>query len=253
MTAVWVEIVETRGSAPRDAGTAMKVSAHQVFGTIGGGELEHRAIALARSELDRDGGDVMHKFPLGPDLGQCCGGAVSLRITRQNRDHLVDEPLRVARHSAVRANRDRRQMWLWGAGHVGRAVALSASPKDFQITWVDTASDRFPTQVPADVTVLPALDMPRLAAHSPPDAQHLIFTRSHEIDFNLCAQLLAIGAHKIGLIGSDTKKTRFFKRLRALNLDPSQIACPIGDKTLGKAPAQIADGVLASLKLETTP
>ena len=95
--------------------------------------------------------------------------------------------------------------------------------------------------------VTPAADMPRLAAHAPREAHHLIFTYSHDIDLALCAVLLKRGAESVGLIGSDTKKSRFSRRLRDMGLDPSGIICPIGDKSLGKLPAQIAHGALISL------
>jgi xanthine dehydrogenase accessory factor len=89
--------------------------------------------------------------------------------------------------------------------------------------------------------------MPLLVAHAPENAHHLIFTYSHEIDLALCAALLKRGAASIGLIGSETKRARFAKRLRAMNLDPAHIICPIGDKSLGKRPDEIAHGTLCAL------
>ncbi|WP_197470859.1 XdhC family protein, partial [Sulfitobacter sp. HI0054] len=124
-------------------------------------------------------------------------------------------------------------------------------PRAFEITWIDSARDRFPDQIPPHVTVTPAADMPRLAAHAPRDAHHLIFTYSHDIDLALCAALLKRGAASVGLIGSDTKKSRFSRRLRDMGLDPSGITCPIGDKSLGKLPAQIAHGALIALIART--
>jgi xanthine dehydrogenase accessory factor len=130
---------------------------------------------------------------------------------------------------------------------VGRAVVQACPPEAFALTWIDSARDRFPVHVPQHVTVLPAADMPRLAIRAPPTAHHLIFTYSHDIDLALCAALLGRNAASIGLIGSATKRTRFFKRLRATGLDPAPILCPIGDKALGKVPDRIAQGVVQSL------
>ena len=238
--AIWIEVAATRGSAPRDAGTAMRVTAAETEGTIGGGALEWRAIAIARDMIARGAGPATRTFPLGPDLGQCCGGAVTLHFGRApgRLDPAATRPVcpPVAAPFV--------DLWIWGAGHVGRAL-VAAAPEDLRITWIDRALDRFPPGTSR--TCVPAADMPRLAAHAPRDARHLIVTYSHEIDFALCAALLARGAAHIGLIGSDTKKARFFRRLRALGLDPSRIACPIGDKALGKAPADIARGTLALL------
>lgn len=143
-------------------------------------------------------------------------------------------------------------LWVWGAGHVGRAVIAQARQTGrFNITWIDTEASRFPPAVPADVTHLSASNMPRLAPHAPRRAHHLIFTYSHDIDLALCAALLGQDCASIGLIGSSTKWARFAKRLAGLNLDPSKIICPIGDKTLGKHPASIAQGVVASLLMQT--
>lgn len=249
MSAIWVEITGTRGSCPRDAGTAMKVTATQTIGTIGGGALELQAIAMARKVLGDLQGDFVRTIPLGPDLGQCCGGAVTLRFTRDNMDKFVDKPAPALKERHL-DHPPPRQLWLWGAGHVGRAVVRASHPQIFEITWVDSAADRFPAQIPTHVKPVSAADMPLLAARAPREAHHLIFTYSHEIDFDLSAALLQRGAASIGLIGSDTKRARFFRRLKALGLQPDQIICPIGDKRLGKSPDQIATGILQSFTAE---
>ncbi|MEP3687384.1 MAG: xanthine dehydrogenase accessory protein XdhC [Sulfitobacter dubius] len=245
MTAIFVEITATRGSAPRDAGTAMKVTPDSINGTIGGGALEHQAIAHARKMLAEGRTEDTQTLPLGPGLGQCCGGAVSLRYTTAPR------PLDAATPLPLPDVQSDVPLWLWGAGHVGRAVVAACPPRAFAITWIDSARDRFPAGIPPHVTATPAADMPRLAAHAPQNAHHLIFTYSHDIDLALCAALLKRGAESVGLIGSDTKKSRFSRRLRDMGLDPSGIICPIGDKSLGKLPAQIAHGALISLIART--
>lgn len=244
MSAIWVEIIDTRGSTPRDVGTAMKVTTDAIEGTIGGGALEYKAIAEARALIAHGGEEMQRTYPLGPDLGQCCGGAVTLQFARQARwvdggKCMISQALGVY-HVPV---------WLWGAGHVGRAVVDTLDPKAFQITWVDSTPDRFPKSVCEDVTVMPAADMPLLATRVPKATEHLIFTYSHDIDLALCAALLRRDVASIGLIGSDTKRTRFFRRLREMGLDPAPIQCPIGDKRLGKAPHQIARGVAEAFAL----
>ncbi|MFG6559740.1 xanthine dehydrogenase accessory protein XdhC [Sulfitobacter sp. 1A15299] len=245
MTAIFVEVTATRGSAPRDAGTAMKVTPETIAGTIGGGALEHQAIAHARAMLAEGRTEDTQTLPLGPGLGQCCGGAVSLRYTTTPR------PLDAATPLPLPDVQSEVPLWLWGAGHVGRAVVAACPPRAFEITWIDSARDRFPEDIPPHVIATPAADMPRLAAHAPRQTHHLIFTYSHDIDLALCAALLNRGAASIGLIGSDTKKSRFSRRLRDMGLDPSGITCPIGDKSLGKLPAQIAHGALIALIART--
>lgn len=244
MSAIYVEITATRGSTPRDAGTVMKVTADSTEGTIGGGALEYQAIAQARQMLADNLPETDSRLALGPSLGQCCGGAVTLHYSRAEKPTEADHPpLHILRSDRL----DPEILWVWGAGHVGRAVICAAHPQAFRITWVDTEPGRFPSDVREGIQVLPAADMPTLAARAPVHAHHLILTYSHDIDLALCAALLQRGAASIGLIGSDTKWARFSKRLRALGLDPDLITCPIGDKSLGKAPADIAHGVITQL------
>ena len=250
MSAIYVEITATKGSAPRDAGTAMKVASDTTQGTIGGGALEHQAIAISRDMLAHDAHEQTRHIPLGPDLGQCCGGSVKLLFTREERSidmaHFIAHP--------ILPNRPRPAfLWLWGAGHVGRAVIRACPPQAVKLTWVDEAEDRFPDGPLGSDARLIAKDMPLLATRAPKYAHHLIFTYSHDIDLALCAALLKRGAASIGLIGSDTKRTRFFKRLRAIGLDPAPITCPIGDKSLGKRPDAIARGVVDDFLATTCP
>jgi len=242
--AIYVEITETRGSAPRDAGTAMKVTPTRIEGTIGGGALEYEAIAHARRLLVSNTGDESRTFPLGPTLGQCCGGSVTLHFTRDHRQ--IDQP-EFHMHGRPRQTARPVPLWVWGAGHVGRAVVAACPPAAFDITWIDSHADRFPKRHHKNIPKVPAADMPLLAMRAPENAHHLIFTYSHDIDLALCAALLRRQAGSIGLIGSDTKWRRFSNRLSVMGLNPEQITCPIGDKSLGKSPHQIAHGVVQSL------
>lgn len=239
MTAIFIKITATRGSTPRETGTVMMVNAQTTEGTIGGGALEFKAIAKARDMLAKGHDDHEITWPLGPGLGQCCGGAVTLHFGRS--PHPTDAVPTAQRIPATAPG----ELWVWGAGHVGRAV-VNASPC-MDITWIDSAHDRFPATIPGHVTAIPCPDMPRLARQAPRAAQHLIFTYAHDIDLALCAALIARGTSQIGLIGSATKWARFQSRLRGMGLDPAGITCPIGDKSLGKRPDQIARGVVAAL------
>ena len=244
--AIYVEITDTRGSTPRDAGTTMIVTPTTTKQTIGGGALEYRAIAKARKILTAGGDECSETIPLGPNLGQCCGGAVTLRYTYTPKPFALELDKFTA-HTILRNRPHPKHLWLWGAGHVGRAVVEAAHPQAFKITWIDSAPDRFPDRILKHATKTPAAEMPLLASRAPAHAHHLIFTYSHEIDLALCAALLKRGAASIGLIGSETKWARFSKRLRDMNLDPSSIICPIGDKSLGKHPDQIAHGTVHAL------
>ena len=269
-----------QGSSPREVGAAMLVWATGQSGTIGGGALEHQATEHARSLLLTHEKSITHNA-LGPKLGQCCGGAVTLLtevftaetlpettplIARPTTDQPM--PLAVKRLLAIARNqgnlpsphllqgwmieplaKPQRQLWIWGAGHVGRALVHTLAPlPDLQITWIDTALTRFPDAIPENTTALPALNPANAVALAPPTAEHLILTYSHALDLDLCHRLLLHGFQSAGLIGSQTKWARFQSRLKALGHTPQTIAkitCPIGDPSLGKHPNAIAIGVAA--------
>lgn len=235
MSWITVTITRTAGSAPRDAGTQMRVFANHIEGTIGGGALEWEAMRHARDMLSKGKTTDTQTIPLGPNLGQCCGGSVQL-------DYFAN---------AETQNPPIRDIWIYGAGHVGRAlVSTLATLPDVAITWVDTSADRFPDAMPANVTALPAADPALVAKHAPAGAEHLILTYAHDMDLAICHALLSVPFGSVGLIGSATKWARFKSRLGALGHTKekiAQIACPIGDPTLGKHPSQIAIGVAAAM------
>ena len=286
-----VVVAAAAGSAPREPGAAMLVWAGGQSGTIGGGALEYAAADRARARLAAGAAPALFaRIPLGPGLGQCCGGAVTL-VTELYDSHalerLGDAPGGVhARPVAPGAdatpplalrrvlNRARsagvlpapqlvegwlveplttpaRPLWIWGAGHVGRALVATLAPlPGFAITWIDTAEDRFPPEIPAGVTRLVAAHPAGLVAHAPAAAAHLVLTYSHALDLELCHRLLGHGFASAGLIGSASKWARFRSRLRQLGHPDARIdriACPIGDPALGKHPQAIAVGVAAGL------
>lgn len=235
MSAIRVTVTAVQGSAPREVGAAMLVRVHGITGTIGGGALEWEAMRIARRMLAEGQTRAEHRLPLGPALGQCCGGAVSLRFeAAEGLERTQGAPL-----------------WVWGAGHVGRAVVAVMAPlPQVTITWVDDGAARFPDALPEGVERIIATDMPRLLAHAPLAAHHLILSYSHEIDLGLCHAALGHGFASCGLIGSATKWARFEGRLKALghgDAEISRITCPIGDPKLGRDPQAIAVGVAGRL------
>ncbi|MGB1235016.1 MAG: xanthine dehydrogenase accessory protein XdhC [Planktomarina sp.] len=241
-----VVIARLTGSSPREVGTAMLVWSAGQSGTIGGGALEYEAAKRARIGVT---GAV--DYPLGPTLGQCCGGHVTLVFERF--ETIADVPGQGPTYGRkvqgfgvlTEPMIDTKQpLWLWGAGHVGRAVAeVMHDMPDFDLTWADTGMERFPT---TNIRTIPAPSLPDLMSKAPKDAMHLIFTYAHEMDLDLCHRALQHGFRFCGLIGSQTKWARFRSKLRTLGHSDaaiSRITCPIGDPSLGKHPKMIALGV----------
>ena len=282
---VRVVVTEVAGSAPREAGAAMAVWADGQEGTIGGGALEHAATARARAILRAGAGDRLDRTALGPALNQCCGGAVVVLSELWDAGRLAavegtvvarplpgtdgQMPLAVKRILArARGEGFRpvarslhgwfvepvaapaRDIWIWGAGHVGRAVVGVLAPlPGVRLTWIDTDAARFPA-VPEGVTQRIAANPAELVVEAPAGAEHLVLTFSHALDLELCHRLLGHGFADLGLIGSATKRARFRSRLAAsghLAAQISRIRCPIGQPALGKHPQAIAVGVAADL------
>jgi xanthine dehydrogenase accessory factor len=255
-------------------------------GTIGGGALEWEAVTRARTLLASERDAEVMRIALGPTLGQCCGGSVTLLAERWDHQALdrldgpvlarplpgsaMEMPLAVRRVLASTRGQGvvpgtrlihgwlvepiappPRAIWVWGAGHVGRAIVSVLSPlPGLAITWVDTSEERFPETVPPGVTKRTAQNPGEVVAEAPADAEHFVLTFSHALDLDLCHRLLFHGFAALGLIGSDTKWARFRSRLAALghgDAQISRIACPIGDPALGKHPQAIAVGVAAAL------
>lgn len=277
-----VVVAEIQGSAPREMGALMLVWQGGQDGTIGGGALEFQAAATAREMLAAGEASRIDAVPLGPNLGQCCGGSVrlltevfceapadGLAFVRPTSNNAGPMPLAIARALAGARRGQKVQaalhqgwfiepffapktpVWVWGAGHVGRAIVGVMAPlPDVEITWIDTDLARFPGIITAGVRALPAADITRAVALAPADAHHVILTFSHALDLALCNGLLKHGFAACGLIGSATKWARFRARLAALGHAPadiSRIMCPIGDQILGKHPQAIAIGVAARM------
>lgn len=243
--AILVEVSEALGSAPREAGTRMLVSAAQCAGTIGGGHLELKAIERARRLLaTRDDAPQSAHYPLGPALGQCCGGAVTLAFGT------LDAKVVAAWPSAA----PRFELQLYGAGHVGRAIVAALAPLNVKVDWIDEREDEFPpaAALPAHTRRV-ASDSPEAEVRDAPRAAfYLVLTHRHDLDLRIATAILKRGDFGFfGLIGSQTKRARFIHRFEAMGIAPETIArlhCPIGVAGVtGKAPEVIAASVVAQL------
>ena len=281
-----VLILKTFGSAPRDEGTTMLIWDSGQFGTIGGGELEYQVTRLAKKIIINNKGSRIKKFSLGPDMGQCCGGAVELLIEildetkmkfisvddgffarpvfKDEKSLNVQALIKSYRNKSVPiktsfkdgwlfepVTKEKELVWIYGAGHVGTAIAnILSKLSQFSVTCIDTSQDRYPDNFPKTVEKLITKNPAQIVQYAPSETHHLILTYSHALDLEICHQLLQHNFATAGLIGSKTKWARFKKRLNELNYTFEQInriICPIGEPSFGKSPYEIAIGVASML------
>lgn len=241
--AVVVEVLRAAGSVPRGAGTRMLVAADTVLGTIGGGHLELKALASARRLLAGQAEPAEQHFPLGPALGQCCGGAVTLRLL----------PLADARPADWPDPAPRFTLQLYGAGHVGRAIVRLLDELPCRVQWIDERESEFPAEAsPPHVERVCVEPVEAEVALAPPGAFYLVLTHSHDLDMAITEAILRRGDFGfLGLIGSATKRARFLHRFEARGIPAAvlgRMTCPIGVPGVqGKEPEVIAIGVVAQL------
>jgi xanthine dehydrogenase accessory factor len=247
--AVVVEVVGARGSVPRSAGTRMLVTSDDSAGTIGGGHLELKAITSARAML-ASGAASRHErsFALGPSLGQCCGGAVTLAFAPLDAEALSRWPASVPLF----------RLQLHGAGHVGRAIATLLATLDVEVDWFDERDEGFPAATtlgspwPAHIRRTSVDTVEREVAHAPAGACFLVLTHEHAIDLRVTEAVLRRGDFAFcGLIGSRTKRETFIRRLAERGVPAAAIkrlTCPIGLRGIeGETPSVIAAAVVAQL------
>ncbi len=247
--AIVVEVIDTRGSVPRGNGTRMLVAAGETAATIGGGHLELKAIHAARAMLGR--GDATRReerYALGPSLGQCCGGGVTIAMV----------PLEPASVAQWPASEPLFHLQLHGAGHVGRAIATLLATLDVEVNWFDERDDEFPATTnlgspwPLRIRRVSAGTVEREVVNAPPGAFYLVLTHEHPLDLRICEAILRRGDFAfLGLIGSKTKHANFVRRFAERGISASAIermTCPIGIPGIeGNAPEVIAAAVVAQL------
>jgi xanthine dehydrogenase accessory factor len=294
---VLVTVCVVKGSAPREPGAKMLVWHDSQDGTVGGGKLEFTLLEQARRMLDAGHRWRFQNYPLGPLLGQCCGGHVGLLLERLDVESMKwladiaeaetaaapycvvsqlgaaaiskqvargmtgDEPVSV-RHATgksvtgalgegttiIEHMTPRPRLLMFGAGHVGRALAPIAASLPFHLDWFDTRPEfGGPCVTITDDPIGAVRD-------APPGTFALIFTQSHALDYNLTRAVLARGDFAYcGLIGSATKRARFEKRLAADGIPRARLAsltCPIGEIGLrSKLPQVMAVAIAAELLL----
>lgn len=286
--AALITVAAVKGSAPREAGACMCVTAKQTAGTIGGGTLEYKAIASARELLLGDAIWLHQQLGLGPALGQCCGGRVELLLECLDSDDLpwltqstsasTDTQLHSSyqtgsRHKALCAQTtdnvhfeemDKHHLQLtqplhpghfhlllFGAGHLGQALAPLLGTLPCTVHWIDSREDALPN-ANSERIHSEWLEAPTMALRdAPPKSMALVMTHNHALDFDITAA--ALGNKNItwvGMIGSSSKRRQFERHLQKQTTTTSteRLACPIGTSNADlRDPAELAITLAAAL------
>ncbi|GAA7754904.1 MAG: xanthine dehydrogenase accessory protein XdhC [Burkholderiaceae bacterium] len=256
-----VTIVEVKGSAPREAGIRMLVTADDLVGTIGGGHLEWRGMDIAREMIAKgENGEQrrIERIALGPALGQCCGGVVRLAFEVLTHDDLawldaVESAFAagkaLARHvpvtGAVRTEASRDLLpsvqladddsWtdtlvpddmhvvLFGAGHVGHALVKVLATLPCRVHWVDERDTLFPAGLPENVEAEATDTAEAVVDQAPAGSYFLVMTHSHALDQTLCERIFRrTDFAYFGLIGSKTKRAKFEHRMAEHGIDAAR-------------------------------
>jgi xanthine dehydrogenase accessory factor len=266
-TCAMISVVKVEGSTPREAGARIVVTPLGFHGTIGGGTLEWQAIAKAQALLGKPTQHKLSIHSLGPDLGQCCGGRVQLVTEVFARSDLAAAKEFAAREEtgvfavtgrilapdfSEQFGDSNRKLYLFGAGHVGRALVLALAPLPFDVIWIDPREGAFPAAVPSNVMSIQSEYPGAEIADAAPGSFALVMTHSHALDLEIIDAVLRSPRFAYaGLIGSATKRARFSKRLREAGVAENRIdglVCPIGISSIkSKHPAAIAAATAVQL------
>jgi len=246
---VSVELSRVRGSSPREAGTSMYVSLDGLVGTIGGGQLEYMAIDEARAVLRREKNFSMMDVPLGPEIGQCCGGRVEISLTRLSEKQKAD-----ALEKARLDDDANPRVLIIGAGHVGRALASILSLLPVRPVLIDSRKEELDlSDAPVErrLTPLPEADV----RDAPSGSAIVILTHDHSLDFLVAAEALARSDLRyVGMIGSKSKRASFERWYAANSIKPaatSRLICPIGVTLSDDKRPEVIAAFVASEIMET--
>ncbi|HAU75995.1 xanthine dehydrogenase accessory protein XdhC [Agrobacterium pusense] len=243
---ILVEIEAVKGSSPREAGTFMLVSQEAIWETIGGGQFEYMAIDHARAMLRTGATEDRMDIPLGPEIGQCCGGRTLLRF------RLVTADIAAALEARQKGEAEQQPaVFIFGAGHVGKALAEALSLLPLTLTVVETRENELrdlPSAAASILTPMPEAFVRKI----PANGAAVIVTHDHALDFMIAKEALARNdLAYVGMIGSKTKRATFAHWLEREEEPPSRLAkliLPIGGSSVrDKRPAVIAALVAAEL------
>ena len=238
------KIINVKGSAPNKVNDLMLITPKKIFGTIGGGNLEYlvikESILMLKNELKRKKLNI----PLGPGIGQCCGGYVELVLTshRNSVEALINEET---------IEKTKNELYIFGAGHIGQALINKIENINFNTFIIDSREEYLNMTNNKNINYLLSIEPWKIVNTLKDNAYYVVLTHSHDYDLKILNAILYKKFNFIGLIGSSTKRKRFFKRLidNGHNKDTvEKIECPIGiDIGNSKYPNEIALSIITRL------
>lgn len=228
----WATVVGVKGSAPRHMGAKMIITVDEIFGTLGGGALEYEVIKNAREQI-KQGTPKTFNYPLGPLLGQCCGGEVDVFI----------EPVT-----------KKKDIVVFGAGHISEELVPMLDKLGFNVTLVDERYDR--------INLAPFEGVYKKFNEIPEDALGLlefhdelyavVLTHAHIHDEKIVEYCLDKPYRYLGVIGSRTKWKKFVERYKSRGFTIEQlgkVTTPIGLDIGSETPFEIAISIIAEIIL----
>ena len=236
------KIINAQGSVPTEVCNYMLISKKEIFGTIGGGRLEYLVINkskdLLKNEIKKS--EIL-SIPLGPGIGQCCGGYVQIQLThhangKESLENFIEDS----------------NLFIFGAGHIGQALSSKSLDLSFNVHLVDSRKNFLLMNKYKEIDYILAKEPWRLIKNLSPNSYYIILTHSHDYDFKIINEILIYNSFKfIGLIGSKTKKNKFSNRLKNNGHNQNIIdlvECPVGINIKHtKDPSEIAVSIIARL------
>ena len=241
------KLISTEGSVPRDAGTFMLITSKYLFGSIGGGQLEYSVIQKAKKFLNKKEiiiNEIIN-IPLGPSIGQCCGGYAQVKITK------YDNGIQSLKNEKLKINK-LDNLYIFGAGHVGQELSSKSVDLDFNVHLIDSRKEYLKIQNGKEIIPIFTTFPWMLIKNLPKKSYYIVLTHSHDYDFKIINEILNLNTFQfVGLIGSKTKRKKFSNRLVKLGYNQhliNKIECPIGLKNIrSKKPGEIAISIIARL------
>ncbi len=236
---ILVSVSKVKGSTPRNIDAFMLISEQKSIGTIGGGRLEFLAIEKAQKMLVDNWSEQELEISLGRESAQCCGGFVKLKLQKLD-DNLVADLLK----SEKQKQENLPHIYLFGAGHVGKALASLLVQMPYNTSLIETRQNMMVDIMKPIKTILnPLPEM--IVREAKANSAFVIFTHDHELDFLILSEILKReDAKYVGMIGSKTKRKKFenwFLKNDGASTQLAKLTCPIGDAEIGdKRPEIIA-------------